>query len=299
MKKKKTKKKSTKTKIIETSTKPIKASISSKSDSFTKTKKKEKKSKKKPIGTCFVLAPFQEPFNTYYNSIIEPAIMKANLQPQRGDSLFLPTPIMGDIWAMIQNAKVIVAILTGKNANVFYELGLGHAIGKSIVLISETMTDVPFDLQALRVILYDKDDPKWGDKLRNAITVSLEATINEPVGAVPTMFRKKVKSQAPEESEISVQISALERSVRALQAKAISSSSFSSSSSSKSSENLLFAFQQEISDRKSSHGLITFEYLIQLSHAAFNNGLSLDTIRRELSKHAESYIVKRVLSEIF
>ena len=39
---------------------------------------------------------------------------------------------------------------------------LGHAIGKPIVLISETMEDVPFDLRPLRVILYDKNDPEWG-----------------------------------------------------------------------------------------------------------------------------------------
>lgn len=183
---------------------------------YNKKKKKKKKSMKKPTGTCFVLMPFREPFNTYYNSIIEPAVTKANLQPKRGDSLFLPTPIMADIWAMIQNTKVLVAVLTGKNANVFYELGLGHAIGKPIVLVSETMDDVPFDLQALRVILYNKDDPRWGDKLRNAITAALNATISEPVDAVPAMFRKKVKSQAPEDSELSLRLATLERQVKSL-----------------------------------------------------------------------------------
>ena len=177
------------------------------------TKKKTRKTKT-PIGTCFVLIPFKEPFETYYRLIIKPAIGSANLEVKRGDSLFTPTPIMGDTWQMIQEAKVIVAELTEKNANVFYELGLAHAIGKPVVLISETMDDVPFDLQQLRVILYDKDDPAWGNKLKTSLTNALKETVGSPVEAVPPMFRKKVKSQAPEDSEISLRMLELERRMR-------------------------------------------------------------------------------------
>jgi hypothetical protein len=89
----------------------------------------------------------------------------------------------------------------------------------------KTMEDVPFDLQALRVILYDKDHPKWGDKLRNDITKALEATIGEPVEAVPTMFRKKVKSQVPSDSGVSLRLSTLERRLSSLESKSIEASS--------------------------------------------------------------------------
>lgn len=181
------------------------------------TPQKAKKKVRKPKvtdGTCFVLIPFKEPFETYYRAIIRPAIGNANLDVKRGDSLFTPTPIMGDIWKMIQDAKVLVAELTEKNANVFYELGLAHAIGKPVVLITETMDDVPFDLRPLRVILYDKDDPAWGNKLKTSLTNALQDTMSAPVEAVPPMFRKKVKSQAPEDSELSLRLTALERQVR-------------------------------------------------------------------------------------
>ena len=176
----------------------------------------KKKTAKQTDGTCFVVMPFRDPFGLYYNAIIDPAIRKAGLDPLCGDSLFLPTPIMGDIWKMIQDAKVVLAELTSKNANVFYELGLAHAIGKPVVLISETMQDVPFDLQALRVITYDKNDPKWGDKLRAKVIKTLKAAITEPVEAVPPMFRKKVKSQAPPDSEFSLRLSKLERQMASL-----------------------------------------------------------------------------------
>lgn len=124
--------------------------------------------------------PFKEPFETYYRLIIRPAIAGVNLEVMRGDSLFTPTPIMGDIWQLIQDAKVLVAELTEKNANVFYELGLAHAIGKSVVLISETMDDAPFDLQQLGVILYDKDDPAGATNLRTRLRKHWKILLKAP-----------------------------------------------------------------------------------------------------------------------
>lgn len=211
---------SPKSRSKKTSTRPPTAIAKSKRPSTpkkAKSKAKKKKTTKKAIGTCFVLMPFKEPFDSYYGAIIRPAVVAAGLEPLRGDSLFRPSPIMADIWAMIQNAKVLVAELTEKNANVFYELGLGHAVGKPIVLMSETIEDVPFDLQPLRVILYDKDDPAWGLKLRGSLTAALSETIDDPTNAVPSMFRKIVKSQAPEESKTAARLSSLEQQLASLE----------------------------------------------------------------------------------
>ncbi len=171
---------------------------------------------KKALGTCFVLMPFKEPFDTYFESIIKPAVHAARLDPDRGDSLFRPSPIMADIWQMIQDSKVLVAELTEKNANVFYELGLAHAIGKPVVLISDDLSDVPFDLQSLRVIIYDKNDPAWGTELKSNITESLGETLEDTASAVPSMFRKVVKSQAPTETKSDMRLDDLERRVAAL-----------------------------------------------------------------------------------
>lgn len=117
---------------------------------------KKAKSRRRLNGTCVVLTPFKDPFDTYFVSIIKPAINTAKLNAVRGDSLFRPSPIMADVWQMIQECKVLIADLTEKNANVFYELGLAHALGKPVVLLADNLGDVPFDLQSLRVIIYDK-----------------------------------------------------------------------------------------------------------------------------------------------
>ncbi|MCE5185130.1 MAG: hypothetical protein LLF76_03285 [Planctomycetaceae bacterium] len=174
---------------------------------------KKKTSKKKLDGVCFVMMPFKDPFDTYFNEILEPAVKEAGLEPVRGDSVFMSSSIVGDIWRKTQEARVLIADLSEKNANVFYELGLAHAIGKPVILISESMEDVPFDLRNYRVITYDKDNPRWGETLQENIVNFLEATLADPVEAVPSMFRKPVKSQAPTESDTSLRLRALERKV--------------------------------------------------------------------------------------
>jgi len=75
---------------------------------------------------------------------------------------------------------------------------------------------VPFDLQPLRVINYDKNDPSWGSKLKNNLIKAIDETLKTPIEVVPTMFRKVVKSKAPAESETKIRLSTLERKVSAL-----------------------------------------------------------------------------------
>ena len=55
---------------------------------------------------------------------------------------------------MICKSSVVVCDLTGKNANVFYEAGIAHSLGKDVILITQSADDVPFDLRHLRYIPY-------------------------------------------------------------------------------------------------------------------------------------------------
>ncbi len=82
----------------------------------------------------------------------------------------------------------MLADVTGKNPNVFYELGLAHALGKPVVIVTKSMEDVPFDLRALRVIQYDVQDPEWSDVLGAKITKALEEVLQAPEEAVPPPF---------------------------------------------------------------------------------------------------------------
>lgn len=165
------------------------------------------------IETSFVISPFGEPFDTYFTEIVKPALEECGLYAIRGDSLYRPTTIVDDIWQGIQEAKLLIAELTDRNPNVFYELGLAHALSKPVILISKSIDDVPFDLRSIRVLLYDKDHPDWGNRLRNSLTKAIREVLQNPTTAIPTTFKNPVKPIVPEESETLIRLEALEAMV--------------------------------------------------------------------------------------
>ena len=165
------------------------------------------------VDTCFVISPFGEPFDTYFTHIVKPALEECGLYAVRGDSLYRPTTIVDDIWQGIREAKLLIAELTDRNPNVFYELGLAHAISKPVILISRSIEDVPFDLRSIRVLVYDKDHPDWGNRLRASLTKAIREVVQSPTAAIPATFKLPIKSNAPEESETLLRLEALESMV--------------------------------------------------------------------------------------
>jgi len=135
--------------------------------------------------SCFVMMPFALPHGDYYSKIYKPAIEKAGLRSVRADAeIFATGKIMDQIWSGIHAAKVLVAELTTRNPNVFYELGLAHALEKPVVLVSSNEMDVPFDLKHIRVIYYDTSDPFWGNKLMDKVAENILSAIANPQEAV-------------------------------------------------------------------------------------------------------------------
>jgi hypothetical protein len=131
--------------------------------------------------TCFVMQPFAPPHGDYYEKIFKPAIEKTGLLAVRADAeIFGTGKIIDQVWRGINAAKVLVAELTTRNANVFYELGLAHALNKPVVLISSNEPDVPFDLQHIRVIYYDVNDPFWGAKLIEKVAENILSALTNP-----------------------------------------------------------------------------------------------------------------------
>ncbi len=135
--------------------------------------------------TCFVMQPFGGPLGSYYELIFKPAIEQAGMIAVRADDdIFATGKIMDQVWRGIRQAKVLVAELTSKNPNVFYELGLAHALEKPVVLVSSNQEDVPFDLRHIRAIFYDQGDPFWGQKLINKIADNIKSALTNPEEAI-------------------------------------------------------------------------------------------------------------------
>jgi hypothetical protein len=131
------------------------------------------------------MMPFASPLGEYYLKIYEPAIKKAGLTPIRADNeIFGTGKIIDQIWSGITNAKVLIAELTSRNPNVFYELGLAHALQKPVVLVSSNQDDVPFDLKHIRVIYYDMHDPFWGNKLIEKVAENILSAMSNPAETI-------------------------------------------------------------------------------------------------------------------
>jgi hypothetical protein len=81
------------------------------------------------------------------------------LTVKRADDFFTAHSIMADVWNAICGSRAIIADCTGRNPNVFYEIGVAHTIGKPVILTTQSRDDVPFDLRHLRYIEYEYTPP--------------------------------------------------------------------------------------------------------------------------------------------
>lgn len=107
---------------------------------------------------CFVLMPFRDErdIQRVFRSHVKPLIeRKFRLRCERADDIYGIAGVMQSVWEGINRARLVIAELTGRNPNVFYELGIAHTLGKPVVMISQTIDDVPADLRHLRCIIYD------------------------------------------------------------------------------------------------------------------------------------------------
>jgi len=192
-----------------------------KEDDNVRAKKAKKPDAKKD--TCFIITPFSGWFDDYYDRIYRPAIEAGGLIATRADDLYRPGTIVNDIWKFTQDARIVLADLTHKNPNVFYELGLAHALAKPAILITESIDDVPFDLRSLRVLQYDKNRPDWGETLKHDITNAIEEVLKAPTEAVlPTFLHVKPEPKGVPLTEEAKAVLQLRQEIDALRREVVS-----------------------------------------------------------------------------
>jgi hypothetical protein len=95
----------------------------------------------------FVLTPFspeeRAAFDTIRAVCLEAGFTVARGDEHRADGDILPQVVQGII-----SSKIVIANISSRNPNVFFELGIAMALGKPTLLLSDTLSDVPFDLQS-------------------------------------------------------------------------------------------------------------------------------------------------------
>ena len=99
------------------------------------------------------MMPFGAEFNSVY-AVLQQSIGAVGMESVRADDIWEHHTIIQDIVNIIARAKVVICDCSGKNPNVFYEAGVAHAIGKEVILITQSEHDIPFDLRHIRYIRY-------------------------------------------------------------------------------------------------------------------------------------------------
>lgn len=109
---------------------------------------------KKP--TIFAIMKFEKDFDDLYHDVIVPTAERYGYQITRADECYTSSMIIQDIIREITSAAIIIADITMDNANVFYELGYAHALGKPTILLAdvEKRSKLPFDVSGYRTIFY-------------------------------------------------------------------------------------------------------------------------------------------------
>lgn len=129
---------------------------------------------------CFVLMPFgdiadlQKVYKDHVKVVLED---RCGLRCERADDIYGISGVMQSVWEGINRARVIVADLTGRNPNVFYELGIAHTLGKPVIMLTQSMDFVPFDLRHLRCIVYEYK-PKEIERLEKTLEKTVRTVLS-------------------------------------------------------------------------------------------------------------------------
>lgn len=104
-----------------------------------------------------VMMPFDARFKPVYSAFAL-AVTAADMKCQRVDDIWVNDHIIEDIVSLICRASVVICDLTDRNANVFYEMGIAHTLGKDVIMVAQSKNDIPFDVVHIRHILYLPND---------------------------------------------------------------------------------------------------------------------------------------------
>jgi len=122
------------------------------------------------------MMPFSADFDPVYNSI-QQACVSAGLNCRRADDIWENPAIIQDVVSLIDRSRVVVCDCTGRNPNVFYEIGIAHTLGREVILITQSGQDIPFDLRHLRYVPYLNNDQG-----RAELTTTLHARMMTIIG---------------------------------------------------------------------------------------------------------------------
>jgi hypothetical protein len=144
-----------------------------------------------PKPFVFVLMPFSEEFKDIYEVGIKPACQAAGAYCERVDEQIFLENILERIYSQIIKADIIVAEMTGRNPNVFYETGYAHCLGKRVVLLTQNAEDIPFDLKQYPHVVYGGSIIKLKEQLKRIV----RWCVKNPLDSAEAQYTKLINGE--------------------------------------------------------------------------------------------------------
>ena len=124
-----------------------------------------------------VMMPFDAAFTSVYDSL-KATVESVGRRCRRADEIWENPAIIQDIVSLIDRSRVVVCDCTGRNPNVFYEIGIAHTLGREVILITQNEADIPFDLRHLRYVRY-LNNAEGRAALSTALAARLTAILDD------------------------------------------------------------------------------------------------------------------------
>ena len=171
--------------------------------------------------TCFVIAPIgEEDSKTRKRSdqilkyIVNPAAAECGYKAIRADQISEPGIITSQVIQHIVEDPLVIADLTDRNPNVFYELAIRHALKKPLVQIIKRDETIPFDVAATRTIFVDHQDLDSVEKAKGEIVKQIKSVekdasqIDTPISVALDLQSLK-QSDNPEQRSLADMVEAI------------------------------------------------------------------------------------------
>ena len=144
---------------------------------------------------CFVIMPFGDPKkDPDYHSMLEhiylgikstvesiavPEILGQKISCHRADKTLAPGEIIPHVIENIVDSFIVIADLSDMNPNVFYELGVRHAVSNNTILITRNLDNIPFDLKQLRTRSFSYSGQGL-ESLQNSLKEAIQSILVSP-----------------------------------------------------------------------------------------------------------------------
>jgi hypothetical protein len=124
-----------------------------------------------------VMMPFNPSFRGTYDAI-KRVTEHMDLECLRADDIWENSTFIQDIFDLIYCAKIIIVDFSERNPNVMYETGIAHTLGKTVIPICQSISDVPSDLGHHRVLKYLPNDEGYRN-LSNELYKRIKTILEE------------------------------------------------------------------------------------------------------------------------